>query len=163
MLRWLRRLLTVSVTVILMGVWAVTFRPTSLGGPATYITVSGQSMLPTLRSGDLVVLRERSTYRPGDIVAFRIPAGEPGSGNRVIHRIVGGSGAEGYVTRGDNRTSDDLWRPRDADVLGKLWLRAPGAGALLPRLRAPLIVASAAAALAVWLVFDWWKKPKAEE
>jgi signal peptidase len=119
-------------------------------------------MVPTLQSGDLVILHEQSTYEVGDIVAFRIPAGEPGSGNRVIHRIVGGSGDEGYVTRGDNRASDDQWRPTDHDVLGKLWLRGPGLGTALPRLRAPLIVATAAALIAVWLVFDWWKPKRGE-
>lgn len=146
----------------LIAAWAVTFRPTSLGGPATYVTVSGRSMYPTLRSGDLVILHEQRTYEAGDIVAYRIPRGEPGAGNRIIHRITGGSGDEGYVTKGDNRQSEDQWRPTDDDVLGKLWLRGPGMGTALPRLRAPLIVASVAALLAVWLVFDWWK-PRREE
>lgn len=146
----------------MIAVWAVTLRPTSLGGPATYISVSGQSMVPTLRSGDLVILHEQRTYEAGDIVAYRIPAGEPGAGNRVIHRVVGGSGSEGYVTRGDNRTSDDQWRPTDDDVLGKLWLRGPGLGRALPRLRAPLIVATAAALVAIWVVLDW-KTPRRDE
>lgn len=148
---------------MLIVAWALTFRPTSLGGPATYITVSGLSMYPTLRDGDLVVLHEQRTYEAGDIVAYRIPQGEPGAGNRIIHRISGGSGAEGYVTKGDNRQSEDQWRPTDDDVLGKLWVRGPGLGTALPRLRAPLIVATAAALLAVWLVFDWWKKPPRED
>ncbi|MGE0134498.1 MAG: signal peptidase I [Dehalococcoidia bacterium] len=161
-LRWAWRVASVLTFVGLIALWAVTLRPVSLGGPATYLTVSGRSMQPTLRGGDLVILHERETYATGDIVAYRIPAGEPGAGNRVIHRIVGGSGSEGYVTRGDNRTSDDQWRPTDEDVLGKLWVRAPGVGQFLPQLRAPLIVATLAAILAVWLVFDWWRKPKAD-
>lgn len=161
-LKWLRKGVAVLAFLAVVGLWAITLRPTFLGGPATYITVSGRSMYPTLRSGDLVILRERASYHAGEIVAYRIPAGEPGSGNRVIHRIVGGSGDAGYVTKGDNRTSEDQWHPHDGDVLGELWIHAPGLGRLFPRLRAPIVVASAAALLAVWLVFDWWKKPKSE-
>lgn len=154
------RVLSLLVFFAVAGAWAVTLRPTFLGGPATYITVSGRSMEPTLDSGDLVILRERGTYEAGDIVAYRIREGEPGAGNRIIHRIVGGSGIEGYVTRGDNRDSDDQWRPTDDEVLGELWMRLPGVGERLPLLRAPVIVATLAALLAVWLVFDWWRKPR---
>lgn len=160
---WFKRLLsyvTLLAVILLVGAWFFTFRPTFLGGRAVYITVTGRSMEPTLQSGDLVILHERYTYRIGDIVAYPIPAGEAGAGSRVIHRIVGGSGAEGYVTKGDNRTAEDRWRPTDADVLGSMWLRAPGVGRFLPRLRAPLVIASLAAVVAVWFVLDLGKKPK---
>jgi signal peptidase len=163
---WRRRLLAVLGLAVLLGLlaaWAVTLRPTSLGGRAVYITVTGTSMQPTLRGGDLVVLREERSYRNGEIVAYRVPAGQPGAGSKVIHRIVGGSGAEGYVTRGDNRGSDDFWRPTDADVLGAFWFRAPGLGRYVPVLRTPAVIATLSAALVIWIVLDSGKKKTAPQ
>jgi signal peptidase I len=158
---WVRRLFKVLgllAVLALLAAWALTLRPTSLGGRAVYITVTGTSMQPTLRSGDLVVLRKQTSYHTGEIVAYRVPGGQPGAGSRVIHRIVGGSGATGYVTRGDNRTSDDFWQPVDGDVLGAFWFRAPGVGRYIPVLRTPVILATLAAAVVVWVVLDTGKK-----
>jgi hypothetical protein len=74
-------------------------------------------MEPTLRDGDLVVVRERGSYATDDVIAFRLPAGTAGPEGAVIHRIVGGSAAEGFVTRGDNRDADDSWRVAPDDIL----------------------------------------------
>jgi signal peptidase I len=150
--------------LLLVVAWFFTLRPTFLGGPAAYVTVTGTSMEPTLRDGDLVVLREEDTYATGDVIAYRVPDGEPGAGYRIVHRVVGGSGAKGYVTRGDNRLSDDYWRPDDGDVLGALWLQAPGVGRYVPTLRSPAVIAGVAAVIVTWVAFDWAKRkqPKAE-
>ena len=134
--------------VAAFAVWFVAFRPAALGGPAQYVMVAGTSMLPTLRTGDVVVVHRHATYRVGDIVAYRIPKGMPAAGGRVIHRIVGGSAAAGYTTLGDNRKSDDLWRPKNADILGSVSVRLPHAALAAQLLRSPLVLASLAAGLA---------------
>ncbi len=136
----------------LVAAWFFLLRPQNLGGPVGYVIVSGQSMEPTLHSGDLVLVRQRDSYQAGDVIAYRIPRGEPGEGIIVVHRIVGGSAEEGFVTRGDNRTGADLWRPRPQDIAGALWLHLPRVGWLLGLLRTPLVLATAAAAVAVLLV-----------
>ena len=82
--------------------------------------VSGRSMESTLEDGDLVITREHSSYHVGEIIAYQVPDGDPMAGLRVVHRIVGGSAADGYVTRGDHRTSVDPWRPRPDDVIGSV-------------------------------------------
>nr|MDQ4030647.1 hypothetical protein [Actinomycetota bacterium] len=56
----------------------------------------------------------------------------------VIHRIVGGSAAAGYQLRGDNRSGDDIWRPRSSLIVGELWLHVPRVGNALLLLREPL-------------------------
>ena len=155
--QWAGRLLrrgnlgTLALLALVVA-WFFLLRPQNLGGPVGYVIVSGQSMEPTLHSGDLVLVRQRESYQVGDVIAYRIPRGEPGEGIIVVHRIVGGSAEEGFVTRGDNRTGADLWRPRPQDIAGALWLHLPRVGWLLGLLRTPLVLATAAAAVAVLLV-----------
>jgi signal peptidase len=123
---------------VLTAVWAlwlvaalaalVLLRPGSRLGVVSYVVVTGHSMEPTVHTGDAVVLLRASTYRRGDVVAYRIPAGGPGAGVLVIHRIVGGDPRHGFVLRGDNKTANDPWRPRPRDVVGRLWIAVPKLG-----------------------------------
>ena len=126
----LARLAAWAVVVTVVAVWAVTLRPGFLGGPATYLMVSGHSMEPTLQAGELVVARRQRTYRRGDVIAYRIMKNRAGAGALVIHRIVGGSARDGYMTRGDNRSYRDPWRPRPVDIAGKMELHVPHLGVL---------------------------------
>jgi signal peptidase len=100
----------------LIVAWFLLLCPTFLGGPATYVIVAGMSMEPTYSEGDLVVLRTQDTYHSGDVIAFSA------SKSTVIHRIVGGSAEEGFITQGDNKDSPDSWRPTPEDIRGKAWL-----------------------------------------
>jgi signal peptidase len=133
-------------------VWFVALRPQVLGGPADYVMVAGTSMLPTLKTGDVVVVQPKASYHAGDVIAYRIPKGEPAAGGRVIHRVIGGSAERGYIVQGDNRKTADLWHPKNADVIGKVWVRLPYAARLAQVLRSPLLVASLAAGLIFALV-----------
>jgi signal peptidase len=134
----------IALALPVLGVavlWFLLLGPSFLGGPASYILVSGDSMEPSLSGGDLAVLRQQDTYHGGDIVAFRVPKGQPGEGGMVIHRIVGGTAEQGFIMQGDNKERPDLWRPRPQDIMGKKWLHLPGVGRFLVLLRAPLILA----------------------
>ncbi len=119
--------------------------PQSLGGRAGWVLVSGTSMLPHLHTGDLVLVERQSSYHVGEVVAFRVPKGEPGAGFTVIHRIVGGNGRTGWTTKGDNRTAPDLWRPTNSDVVGAKQLRIPHAWVFLRFLHTPLLLGLLAA------------------
>lgn len=118
--------------------------PGFLHGGAAYVIVSGNSMDPTLHGGDLVLTVRRSGYDVGDVVAYRIPKGQPGAGVLVIHRIVGGSASSGYIMQGDNRAGRDPWRPRSQDVVGAQGLTVPRLGLALVYLRTPIGLASLA-------------------
>lgn len=140
------------VVVLVLLVWAVTLRPTQLGGPATYVVVSGDSMEPTLSDGDLVVLRHRDGYAVGDVISYPVPAGGPGAGSLVIHRVVAGDG-DGLTTQGDNRDRSDDWRPTAEAVRGSLWWHVPGGGLLLVRLlQPPMVAALAGGAFTTWIL-----------
>ncbi|HVM18255.1 MAG TPA: signal peptidase I [Gaiellaceae bacterium] len=147
-LGWLRVVLALALALV----WWTELRPQELGGPADYVMVSGTSMLPTMRTGDLVVVRRAPAYAPGDVVAYRVPEGDVGAGHQVIHRITGGSGDGGYVLQGDNRSAPDTWRPTDGDVIGEAWVRIPRAGIVLQFVRNPFFVGPFAAFMAAGLV-----------
>ncbi len=146
------RALALLAGVCLAAAWLVLLRPQSFGGPAAYVLTAGTSMRPTLSDGDLVVLRRGGAYRRGDVIAYRVPRGDPAAGSRVIHRIVGGSAGRGYVVKGDNKPYPDLWRPKPGDVIGSEWFVIPHVGTALWLLRSPLLLASLAAGIAFGLL-----------
>ena len=142
---FVRNVLRFAAFVATVG-WILLFRPAGLGGPATYVIVSGRSMQPTLQGGDLVVTHDRATYRVGDVVAFRL------DGQYVIHRIVGGNGSEGYEMKGDNNPAIDPWRPTAADIAGESRFVVPGGGHPVEWLRHnPFLLACLAGSLALFL------------
>ena len=150
-----RRLLVLAVLAAAAG-WFVFLRPQAIGGPAAYVLVSGESMEPSVEHGSLVIALPQAEYRIGDVVAYRVPSGEPGAGLLVIHRIVGGSAQAGYVMRGDDAAGSDIWRPKPADIVGRSQLVVPGAMPVFVFVRSPIVAASAAAALAVYLILGLW-------
>ena len=111
--RVMKRLLSVSVTLVAVAAAVVLLAPTLLGMQRYVIT--GGSMEPTIHKGSLVFsdVVPTSSLRVGDVVTYRPPAGSPETG-LVTHRIVWSgrdkNGALGFKTRGDANTSDDPWR-----------------------------------------------------
>ena len=157
--RWtLKRVLSWTVTIVLVVGWFVFLRPSALGGPAGYVTVSGESMEPTMYDGDFVITRERSDYEVGDVLVYRIEEEEVGAGGLVIHRVIGGSIEEGFKTQGDNRDQPDLWYPTAKDIVGEVWIEIPRLGQWLPILRSPIVVAAVAALLAFGYVMGSGRK-----
>ncbi len=161
--RPLRRIAGWLVFIMLVAAWVSFLRPVGLGGPASYVTVSGESMAPTMYDGDFVITRKQRGYRVGDVLVYRIEAGEVGAGGLVIHRIVGGSAEEGFVTQGDNRDQPDLWYPRSDDIVGVVWAEVPGIGRWLPLLRSPFVIAGFAALLAFAFVMTSGRGHAAEK
>jgi signal peptidase I len=150
------------VFIALAAGWTIFLRPIGLGGPANYVTVSGESMEPTMFQGDFVITRQQSEYQVGDVLVYRIEEGEVGEGGLVIHRIIGGSMEEGFVTQGDNRDKPDLWYPKGDEIVGEVWLKMPGAGKWLPYIRSPFVIAGFAAMLAFSFVMTLEKEEEDE-
>jgi signal peptidase len=133
------------LVLALIVFWALFLRPQSLGGPAGYVLVSGKSMLPRYHTGDLVLVERRAHYHVGEVIAYRVPKGDPMAGAQVIHRIIGGDAQHGFVVQGDNRTAPDVWRPKPSDIVGAKVMRFPNAVVVLQFLRSPLSLALMAA------------------
>jgi signal peptidase len=134
--------------VVAVGLLAM-FWPQSLGGKVSYVRVDGHSMDPTFHMGDLAIVRRQSSYRVGDAVAYRIPHGEFAAGAMVIHRLVGGNGTTGYVTKGDNKNLPDEWHPKTGDIVGRVRYDVPGAGTKIAALTRPMYLGGLVAALTV--------------
>lgn len=115
--------------------------PVQLGGNLGLVVVAGHSMDGTYRSGDLLLTWPKAHYEVRDIVVYRIPDGEPASGLRVVHRIVGGDARTGFVTKGDNRKTTDIWHPRPNDIDGSPFMVLPIGGLVLRWLLNPLALA----------------------
>jgi signal peptidase I len=152
--------LALAAVVLAAAGWFIALRPQALGGPAAYILVAGQSMEPTIHPGSLVILFRRPQYAIGDVVAYRVPPGDPGAGLRIIHRIVGGSASAGFVMRGDNTPSSDLWRPKPEAILGSAQVVIPGAMPVLLFARSPIVAASVAAGLAAYFALGFWAEDR---
>jgi len=138
--RWLRAL-NIGVTLVLTVFWWNLYRPQLFGGPAGYAAVEGSSMVPTYNAGDLVITREHPTYRIGDVIAFKVPAGSPGAGLHVIHRIIARTPDGLYVTMGDNRDTVDPWQLAGRDVIGSVAVHVPYVGSVVRVLREPPVFA----------------------
>lgn len=132
--------------------WVVELRPVAFGGDATYVFVNGTSMQPLYHTGDLVIVHAKARYVPGDIISYRIPQGQTGQGQQVIHRIHAGTGRAGFTVQGDNRTAPDIWHPKTSDVVGAAWLMIPHVASVVRFLLSPYAVAVILAMIAAWLV-----------
>ena len=135
----------IALVILACLVWAMFLRPQALGGRAGYVLVSGTSMEPRYHTGDMVIVERYAHYHAGQLIAYRVPKGDPMAGAQVIHRIIGGDEQHGFIVRGDNRTAADVWRPKNGDIVGAKVTRIPQAILVLQYLRSPVLLALLAA------------------
>lgn len=136
----LRRLASLALVAALY----VLFAPTQIGGSASYVITNGISMLPTIHAGDLVVLKQESSYHVGEVAGYH----NSQLGVVVLHRIVAIHGTH-YVFKGDNNPYPTTDEPTKTAIVGAAWIHLPSAGKVLRFARVPGIAAAALAAL--WL------------
>lgn len=129
-----------ALAVVVLLAWLWFMLPQGLGGRAGWVLVSGTSMEPRYHTGDLVLVERQSQYRVGQVIAYRVPKGDPMAGAQVIHRIVGGDATHGFVVQGDNRTSPDVWHPKPQDIVGVKLVRFPDAISVIQYLRSPILL-----------------------
>jgi len=130
------------IQMTLMACLIVLIWPVQLGGKSTLTIVAGDSMEPTYLLGDAVITWKEAAH-VGDVVLFRLPEGEFGAGELVIHRLVGGDGS-GWITQGDNRSSPDSWTISDSDILGVAKFHVPLSGRPLDLMRSWMFMAALA-------------------
>jgi phage repressor protein C with HTH and peptisase S24 domain len=91
-----------------------------MGGAVHAVLVEGPSMLPTLRSGDCLLVRAGAPVRPGDLVVAR-PWTRPELlvVKRAVEPVAGG-----WLVASDNpAVAGQGWTGGEADVLATVLLR----------------------------------------
>lgn len=149
LVRWAK----VALLALVLVAWVAFLRPAPLGGPLSLVMVSGQSMEPTMETGDLAVVFDRGHYEVGNVVAFRPESGATGtSSSMVIHRIVDGGPDSGFATQGDGNDWLDPWDTPANQIAGRMAFFVPNVGHVLAHLRDPVILGALFAAVAAFLV-----------
>ncbi len=138
----------------LAAIW-IAFAPTNLGGQVSYAMVNGISMEPNFHTGDLVIARRSPSYQVGEIVIYR----DALMNDNVVHRIIS-TAQDRFILQGDNNTWVDEYEPTQAEVVGKLWIHLPKAGAAVKWLQLPLNMAIVAGLLGIlFMVSITMEKP----
>jgi signal peptidase I len=139
----------VLVAIFVLGAAWYCLAPPQLGGKTSYAVTFGISMEPHFRHGDLVLLRQRTSYSVGDVVAYY----SHDLKKNVLHRII--AIHDGHFTfKGDNNDFVDPERPTHADLIGAEWLRIPRIGDWLGALHKPFDAAVAAGLVVLLLVLS---------
>lgn len=79
--------------------------------------VSGPSMVPTLRSGDLILVRRTTSVRPGDVVVARFRS-RPDL--LVVKRVARPEGGGWWLVGDNGLTTDDSRAYGAASVVGRV-------------------------------------------
>jgi signal peptidase I len=122
----LKKLLAGTLGLILAGCLWFYFAPAPLGGSTSYVVTHGVSMQPRFHTGDLAIVRSKSAYHVGEIVAYHNKMLH----TTVLHRIIGREG-ERFIFKGDNNNFIDPEHPRASQLIGALWIHVAGAGRTL--------------------------------
>jgi signal peptidase I len=101
------------------GVFAL-FEDILNSGVGLRVRVTGRSMIPLLRGGELLTLRKVpcSSLKRGDLIFFRNREGCPIL-HRIVHTIRGKNGAIAFQTKGDALIAFD-GTVHDQEILGKV-------------------------------------------
>lgn len=104
------------------------------------------SMAPSLRAGDLVLLRPTGKkIKPGTVITYDF------QGEQFTHRVVEVVG-EMLVTKGDNNQEVDPWQVPFSDVVGVPNVRIPYGGYLLEFVKSPAGVLLLVILPACWII-----------
>lgn len=142
----LKKALTIIASVILWGIillaalFAFTTLATrdqtqvaSLAG-FTPMVVETDSMAPTFRAGDLIMIRkcDPAELKEGDIICFHtIIQNEYALNTHRINKIDDMNGVRSYETKGDNNAISDSHIISDGDIVGKYVGKVSGLGKVM--------------------------------
>ncbi|MEM3737072.1 MAG: signal peptidase I [Candidatus Bathyarchaeia archaeon] len=163
---WLRMGVTLAATVlVIVGVWAGMVYLLQTSNPIAFVT--GTSMLPVMREGDLVVLKGTSAqeisrdFQAGDsniIIVFRSPS----SNTFIIHRVIAVeyddlNNPVGFRTQGYNVPYPDPGTVKESDIVGRVIYCVPYLGYLIiffGSLEGRIISGAIIVILVIWTVVD---------
>lgn len=124
--------LIIPTSLVALYLW-----PTLLGGDTEFLLVQGNSMLPTILPGSLVITKTSPQYEVDDIVSYIQQ--EERQKKVIVHRIIEETD-KGFVIKGDNNPRKDPGFPTYDDIKGKVIFATPYFGDLVLLLRNPVIL-----------------------
>jgi signal peptidase I len=130
----LRRGVTIALGCIVLGAAWLFLAPPALGGQVSWIVVSGISMLPKFRDGDLVFLRRAASYHVGEVAAYYDPLLRA----KIMHQIIAVRAGH-YFFKGENNSYVDPYHPVRSEIKGLEWFMVPRLGELVLLLRKPVV------------------------
>ena len=109
-------------------------------GKQRLLVVESGSMEPTIKTGSVIVTIPSKTYKPGDIITFKINSGDK---ELVTHRIEfkeflsGVNNNPVYLTSGDANKTFDSQKIKNENIIGKVIFTVPYAGYLVNHIKNP--------------------------
>jgi signal peptidase len=116
-------------------------------GYSVEVVASG-SMAPTIATGDLIVVKEQSSYKVGDVVTFR-----DSSGNLVTHRIIAEGDDGAFTTKGDANNVADRSSVNTSDIVGSLVFVVPGGEVFVSFAQQPAVIGTLVFILVLLIFF----------
>lgn len=118
--KWFSTLLNIILYVGLAVTATAALGTAIFKRPFLMTAVYSNSMYPEFRRGDLLFIQSlgpTAILSEGDIIVFRVEDDETFSKSWVVHRLIGGDGASGYITKGDANEYSDQDHGRSARIL----------------------------------------------
>ena len=112
-------------------------RPPALGGDIQFLIVSGQSMLPNIQPGSLVITKKAPLYQIDEIVSYTQREGL--AGKVIVHRIIEETD-KGFIIKGDNNPSKDPGYISIDNIDGKVIFATPYVGDIIGVFRNPVVL-----------------------
>lgn len=134
---------SVVIGIVILGSYGFIFGLTwALNNPQPFAVVNGDSMIPTYRNDDLVVVQgvDPSEIKLEDIIVYKHPTED-----LVIHRVIKVTPVDSqlfFTAKGDNnaRPIDEFEENIPANaVVGKVILHVPSMGVFFLTLSRPLV------------------------
>jgi len=99
-------------------------------GNKAFIVRSG-SMQPSIDIGSVVIVRPNTSYKAGDVVAFRSAKNSKTTITHRVSSVENGPSGLYYKTKGDANSTIDVWEVKPSQLIGKMFVVVPYVGKLL--------------------------------
>ena len=135
------------------GVFVTTLVVLGLTGTLYFRVVLTESMMPTIRPGDVVVTISDNVVEPklDDVVVYVATRFDGTPVAPFAHRIIGGNADSGWIVKGDNNPNADVQQPTEKDIDAVVVAVWPGIGKFF---NGQVLALMALLVVAIWLVIS---------
>ena len=119
--------------------------------------VVSDSMDPTIKKGDVIMVVPQDEYKVGDIVAFHDSIGI------LTHRIYSENEDGTFATKGDNNRSTDIDTLKQEYIIGKVVKTFGGLGSVVSVMQSPTVIIIMVIIIAFLFYLSSKKEKESEE